>query len=188
MKLFGDKKMFAMGYDLDLSGEYGPGVAELRVFIEDKSVCTFMNKGRIYEFKWDIRDIVEWLEEDMSRILKEEEGFPLPVIGNNAIELQKNSHLETDDQEELDDWYDKRNDWFFDHSWLSSRAGGPLPSLIFRRVGSMIEISWDNENLYKEEEVEFLNPVGVFYVEVGYIEKVVTDFVNAFNEDLKNNS
>ena len=52
----------------------------------------------------------------------------------------------------------------------------------------MIEVSWDNRELYKKHNVKFVNPVGVFYFDVDYMEKVVTDFVNAFNEDLKNNS
>ena len=188
MKLFGNKKMFAIGYELDLDSEYGPGEAELRVFIDDKSVSTYMFRGILTEFKWDIRDIVEWLEKDMSRILNEEEGFPLPVQGSNALELYENSHFESDNEDEEDAWYDIRYEWFYDHSWLSSRAGGFLARLFFRRIGNMIEISWDNRKLFTEENVEFINPVGVFYVEVDYMEKVVTDFVDAFNVDLGNNS
>ena len=187
MKTFGDKKIFAIGYELDHTGEYDPGVAELRVFIDDKSVSTFTNNGIEYEFKWDMKDVVEWLDKDMRLILKEEEGFPLPVKGDNAIELYENSHFESDNEDEEDDWYDTRYEWFYNHSWLSSRAGGPLPELFFRRVGNMIEISWDNRELYKNHNVEFVNPVGVFYVEVDYMEKLVNDFVGAFNEDLRNN-
>ncbi|MCL2766367.1 MAG: hypothetical protein FWD21_01610 [Peptococcaceae bacterium] len=188
MKLFGNKKMFAIEYEMEQTREFGCGVAELRVFINNKSVCTFMNGDNLYEYQWDIRDTVEWLANDLAIIIKEEKGFPLPVVGSNANELYENSHLETEDDEELDNWYGKRNDWFYHHSWLSSRAGGPLADLVFRRVGNMIEISWDNRELYEEDNVEFVNPVGVFCVEIDYLEKLVTDFVNAFNEDLKNNS
>jgi hypothetical protein len=186
MKIFGDKMIFAIEYDLDCPDKYDIEEAELKVYINSKSVCTFKRTGTIYEFKWDIKDIAEWLEVNLGRILEEEEDFPLPVEGKTAVELYQNScDFESDDEAKFDDWYDKRHEWIYDHSWLSSRAGGYLANLNFRKVAGTIEISWNNLKLYSEEGIEFLNPVGVFYVEIDYLKRVIHSFVETFKNDIQ---
>jgi len=186
MKTFGDKSLFAIEYEMDRTGEYGPGVAVFMVYINSKSVCTFKRDDVVYEFYWDIKDIVEWFEINLGRIIEEEDGFPLPVKADTAVEFYHNScDYNSDDEDDLFEWNYTMHDWVFRHTWLSSRAGWYLANLFFRRVGDTIEISWDNTDLYRDVGIEFLNPTGVFYVGIDVLEHVVHDFVETFKRDLE---
>jgi len=178
MRIFGNKKEFAIEYELDNFSK-----AEFKLYLDSKSICAFKRNNIIYEFKWDIRELVDWLELNLNYVLSEE-GFPLPVEGNTAVELYQNSgEFDSEDDDTFDSWYEKRQDWSFRHSWYSSRAGGYLADVYFRKVGDKIEISWDNCNLY--DNIEFLNPVGLCYIELKQFKGIIENFIKAFRLDIE---
>jgi hypothetical protein len=175
MCLFGDKKEVAIYYNF--SGDYDR--IEFDLFIEDKSICTYSRNGQIHSLELDIRDIIEWFEKNLDNLLTDT-NFPLPVTGSNSIELvNKASDFDSDDDDEFFNWYEKRQDWMFAHSWFSSRAGGFLPDVYFRNKDNDVEICWDSTDLFTDEGVIFLNPKGTYYVDIDYFESVVMSFMKS---------
>lgn len=177
VKIFGEKEKFAIGYEIEDFKE-----AKMNVYVNNKPICTFIKNGVIHELKWSLDDIVEWLETNIEYILHEE-GFPLPVEGNSAIEIYNKSCGFESDDEAFDDWHEKRQEWSFRHSWYSSRAGSYLAEIYFRRIGESIEISWDNDCLY--DNIEFINPKGMSYVNSNLFEKVIKQFIKTYRMDMQ---
>lgn len=177
MKLFGDISNFAIEYEI-----YSIDEVYLEVYVEDKPICKFIRNNKVYDFIWDISEIIEWMDENLVNIL-EEERFPLPVTGETGVELYKNSgDFDSLDDEEFDSWYEIRYDWSNRHSWLSSRKGGYLADIYFRKVDGEIELSWDNRNLY--DNIEFLNPVGLKYIKKECFKKVLENLIVSFKSDI----
>lgn len=147
------------------------------MWVDNKQVCTFSREGTTREYEWNLTYIVEWFYKNKNSIFTETQ-FPLPVEGNNAIELYSNSgDFDSDIDDEFDSWFKKRQDWYFIHSWYSNNGGSYLADVIFRRIDNTIEIAWDNSNVYSE--IKFINPKGLYYVPF----EIFRDVVNSFIED-----
>ena len=183
MKYFGNKETFAILYELkespfNESGKNDSAWGELQMWVHNNSVCTFSMDNKIREYEWDLSFIVEWLCKNISYIL-EESSFPLPCEGDNAIALYNNSgDFDSDDDNEFDLWFEKRQDWYFKHSWYSNNGGAYLADVIFRRVNNTIEIAWDNTELYNN--IKYVYPKGVCYIPVELFKIVVEDFIKEF--------
>lgn len=191
MGLFGDKKDFALEYNfynkfasinssLDI-------IVEFDLYVQNKSVCEFIREGTgVYKFIWDIRDLVEWLEENLGCILTEE-GFPLETTAKTGIDFAniKCPFDPFDEEDEFNFWQDEKDRWLFSHGWFSTRGGGFLADVYFRKVNEKIEISWDSLKNFDEYEIEFSNPKGLYYVNAKVFENVVTEFINKFKIELK---
>ena len=95
-------------------------------------------------FVGDLFYIAEWFCEKIEYILGYD-IFPLPVNGETALELIENANkFDSDSELEFDLWYVVKSRWILNHCWLIARGGSVLPSIFFRRVEDLIEISWDN--------------------------------------------
>lgn len=178
MKLFGNVSNFAMAYKI-----YSINDIYLEVYVDNRPICKFIRNNKLYDFIWDIREIIGWIDENFYNILSEEE-FPLPVIGETGVCLYENSgEFDSLDDNEFDSWYEIRYDWVCRHSWFSSRKGGYLADIYFRKVGNKIELSWDNRNLF--DNVRFINPIGLKYVEKKYFENIIERLIISFKNDIR---
>lgn len=152
------------------------------MWVYNKSVCTFSVYNKICEYEWELSFIVAWFCQNKNNILNESQ-FPLPTEGNNAIELYNNSwDFDPDDDDEFDSWFEKRQDWYFKHSWYSNNGGSYLADVIFRRVDDTIEIAWDNTELYSK--VKFNNPKGVYYIPFELFQNTIDSFIETFMLDI----
>ena len=141
-------------------------------------ICCFIKNNTVEQYTWDLSYIAEWLNNNLSNLLKEDE-FPLPIKADSSIDFyQKSGDFDSDDIDEFDRWFEKRQEWYFCHSWYSNRAGSYLAEVFFRRVGNRIEIEWDNTNLY--EKVRFVNPKGLYYIDVNLFKQIICEFVSDF--------
>lgn len=187
MTYFGNKETFAIAYELkespfNESEKNKPTWGEFQMWVHNNSVCTFSMNDEIREYEWDLCFIFEWLFKNKNHIL-EESSFPLPSEGDSAIELYNNSgDFDSDDDIEFDSWFEKRQDWYFNHSWYSNNGGSYLADVIFRRVDNNIEIAWDNTELYNN--IKYVNPKGVYYIPVELFQIVVDGFIESFTIEI----
>lgn len=185
MEWFGDRETFAIAYELKDNpfSEFGrndPTWGVFQMWVDNKSVCTFSIDGKLREYEWDLNYIVEWLQQNKHNVFNETQ-FPLPVEGKTSIEFYKKSgEFDSDVDKEFDLWFEKRQDWYFRHSWYSNNGGSILADVFFRKVGDKIEISWDNSELY--DEIKFINPKGVYYVSFDFFQEVINNFVDDFRD------
>ena len=173
MKCFGNKQELAIEYEIiDEEGYF-------EIWVDNKPLCCFCKEGKKQQYKWQLSHIVDWLIKNEQYILDEIE-FPLNVDANSSIDFfNKSSEFDSDDVEEFHRWFEKRQDWYFRHSWYSNRAGSFLADIMFRRVGENIEIEWDNTCLYKG--IEFINPKGIYYVNNMVFQQVINDFIKDYH-------
>lgn len=188
MRTFGDIYIFSLKYDFrknpfnekGLIGETWGGV---EFWVKGKELCGFYKDNLERSYEWNLIYIVEWLAENLSVILVEEE-FPLPVQGGTTLELLNNSlNFDSEDDDEFDEWFSKKQDWEFKHSWFSSRGGAYLPDAFFRRIGDKMEISWNNDDLY--EDISFVHMRGVELIPICFFESVVKAFIHDFMKILR---
>lgn len=174
MKSFGKREIFAIEYEmLDMENGY------FEMWVHNTPICCYFKNSIMYQYKWNLSYIVEWLNKNILNILKENE-FPLPVKADTSIDFyNKSGDFDSDDIDEFDKWFEKRQEWYFSHSWYANRAGSYLAEVLFRRVNNTIEIEWDNTDLY--DGVYFVNPKGLYYVDVEFFQQTVSDFIMDFN-------
>ena len=174
MKNFGKREIFAIEYEmLDMENGY------FEMWVNNIPICCFFKNNIMQQYRWNLSYIVEWLNKNISKLLKENE-FPLPIKANTSIDFyNKSGDYDSDDIDEFDKWFEKRQEWYFCHSWYSNRAGSYLAEVLFRKVDNTIEIEWDNTSLY--DGVYFVNPKGLHYVDIDLFQQIIGDFISDFN-------
>jgi len=140
----------------------------------------------LLNYEWNLNHLVEWIVENFKYITNDH-TFPLPVDGNNSLELlQQARQFDSEDEQKIEEWYSQLQDWEFKHSWFSSIDGSYLREVFFRRVENFIEISWDNILTYHKDGVLFSNSRGVEYIEVDIFTKVIKSFLEDYFKNLLN--
>ncbi|QED46425.1 hypothetical protein FSZ17_03600 [Cytobacillus dafuensis] len=189
LKTFGNKDIFGIEYELLTNPFYensliGETWGTLKLSVKGKDVCQYERENIVKTYQWNLIYIVEWFSENLKYILSDE-PFPLPVAGDNSLELLDNCLLfETDDDDEFDTWFDTKQEWEFKHSWFSNRAGSFLPDIFFRRVDGEIEIAWNNELMYSSDGINFIYPTGVDYISIDIFNSTVRHFIDDFLDNL----
>ena len=170
MRLFGFKTQFALEYE-----KYDDEESYFEMWVKGVPVCCFILRGERWTYRWDLSFVVAWLNENLEYIIQED-SFPFDIPGDTSIELLKESgKFESDDEDEFFEWFSQWQDWYFRHSWYSNRGGSFLAEVLFRRVGDQIEIEWDNTSTY--EDVTFVNPKGLYYIDLDVFKQVVEQFL-----------
>ncbi len=139
MKYFGKKEAFALSYEfkkspLESSKEEDFDWGVFQMWLENESICSFKRHNKTRDYEWNLNFIFEWLYKNRENIFNELQ-FPLPVEGITGLELYNNSgNFYSDNDDEFYIWYEKRQEWFFRHSWFSNNGGSFLANVLFRRV------------------------------------------------------
>lgn len=176
MKIIGDKNSFGFAIGKDKLAY------QLSMYVQGNDILQFEKGGVIYPYRWnDCQDIVEWIHENMIYIMHEDK-FPLSISANSAAEK---CELSYEADWENTEQYEILQEWMFKHSWFSARSGSYLADVYFARKGSMIEISWDNTNTFKEDGIKFVFPKGRYEVNKNIFEKVMDEVCSRYM-DLQN--
>ncbi|WP_152425935.1 hypothetical protein [Paenibacillus shenyangensis] len=187
--MFGDCNIFSVKYEFTMNRFNEKGLLAdtwgmFELWVNGKELCRFSKNDQEQTYEWNLIHVVEWMCENLPSILHEEE-FPLPVKGNTTLELLTSSlDFDSENDDEFDEWFGTKQGWEFKHSWFSSRGGSYLPEIYFRRDGSQIEISWNNEGLYNNG-ISFLFMTGVEYVPIQVFESVLKNFIQDFRQMLR---
>ena len=156
---------------------------EFRIYVSDRNLCEFNVNSIIYNYQNHLFWITEWLCKNLTYIVGYD-PFPVPVSGNSAIELLKNTdilkiNLEIKDECEMLLVDQARFEWSSRHSWFTSRGGSILPWLFFRRIDESIEISWDN-TFWMDDGINYINLIGCHLIRIGTFKNVMLDFLKDY--------
>ena len=108
--------------------------------------------------------------------------FPLPVEGENSLELTEKSNIDIEDETELDLWYTAKDRWVSNHSCFSVISDCVIPNMYFRRVNDNVEISWNND-FWKNREIEFSEEKGIFVLSLDEFKNVIFSFLQEITND-----
>lgn len=104
--------------------------------------------------RWDLLEIFLWLRQSAARLVNEE---PFPALApsdayddakvRNACDWYDLTDEPPTSLSELeeDEWFLARSEWRRHHALRRAVEGVALPNVYFRRLGDMVEVSWDNE-------------------------------------------
>lgn len=180
MKIFGEKQHFAIEYGFESDefekGEPDSTYGSIRLWINGKDICSYRADGEDYQQEGNLYHLIEWFCEKMEYILGYD-PFPLPVEGENTLELLENADKRYDTIDTLEEelWFEAKSRWIFNHCWFPVRDG-ILPCVHFRRLENAVEISWDNL-FWEEYDIAFHSGKG------GYL-AALQDFTEIYRKFL----
>ena len=172
-KLIGNKDYFGISYAF-LDDEKD---TEIEMYVNGSNILEFKNLGTIRTTRWNLEELAMWLRNFIDNL--REDSYPVEVEGRYAAEKDDNARdFETEDEDEMDKYYDNLQEWYFRHNWHPSSSGAILADVYFQLVGDKVEISWDNRNA--DEGVEFSYIQGGADIDKEVFVKVVNQFLNDY--------
>lgn len=152
---FGDQDTFAvsisLGRDPHPCGdpEVDGGWGSIALWVKGRCLTRNVSReaGTNDEVRWNLGSILEWLVRVGPR-LANEEPFPLRAIrcrdGCDWVDETEDAPQVLDGPGESE-WFVTRSEWRSHHSLRFAAQDVAFPNVVLRRLGSSLEVSWDNE-------------------------------------------
>ena len=173
MNTIGKKSSFAMEYCINNDS----GDTELAMYVKGSNILAFICDGKEATTCWNIDEIALWLRKFIDDM--EDDPYPVNINGEYAADKDKNAReFDSEDIEEFDAYYDKLDEWYLRHRWHTASEGGVLADVYFQKIGNLVEISWNNEDL--DEDVHFVNTIGGDKVDKDEFVTVVDAFLKEY--------
>ncbi len=139
---------------------------------------------------WYLLPLLRWFV-SVGRGMINEEPFPLRLC-RDEIATAQDWYRESEQSEltllenEEDDWFESRSDWWQRHSLRAAFEGAATPNVMFHRLGEHIEIAWDNETWpASRPDLSFMHPRGELLVEASTFTSTMTELVRDFDRVLR---
>ena len=141
--------MFDIKY-IPLDDEYG----NLHIIVDKKDLTEYEYNSNIFYGICRGKTLCEWFKNNIKHILVDE-PFPVKTCGITGASMWLNSNKYVKNNiKELHVFHELRQDWLWRHSLETCKEEFCLPFIVFRKVESGIEISWNNKS-HHYEGVEF---------------------------------
>lgn len=122
------------------------------VFINNKNILAYNKNGEIFTTRWNLDELMIWLREFVDNM--QEDPYPIECDGEYAALKDINAReFDSDDDDVLDEYFEKIYGWNLRHRWHYVSNGAILADVYFQLIGDKVEISWNNQET--DEEVEF---------------------------------
>lgn len=150
---------------------------EISMLINGKNVLSFERDGKALTTRWDIDELVLWLRNFIDNM--KEDPFPVEIKGEYAaIKDIYAREFDTNDEDELDAYFDRLDEWNCQHRWHFASSGAILSDLYFELKKDNVEISWNN--LDAEEGVTFEFKIGGEQIPKDQFVNEVNSFINEY--------
>lgn len=179
VQLLGEKKTFAIEFR-DLPTETGEErLSELSMFVNGRNILGFTRKGVHSTTCWNLDDLVAWLR--VYALQMPVDPYPVEADGCCAALKDINSrNFYSEDDTVFDAYYDKLYEWVHRHNWHASSAGAILANVYFEHKESVMEISWNNQDV--EEDADFDYLIGWEQVPFDTFNEVLSAFLRRYDE------
>ncbi len=155
---FGDSGRFAIAIAFGAPG-HGKGHfawGGLALWVKDRCLTRAVDAEGVVtdSIRWELLEFLLWLQQSATRLVNEE---PLPALATadaqddikprdacDWFDLTEDPPTTLSESEE-DEWFLARSEWREHHALRRAIEGVALPNVYFRRLGDMVEVSWDNE-------------------------------------------
>lgn len=172
--IVGDPAVFAIGYAFLGTRR----TTEVSMFAGGANLLGFTQDGERRTTRWPhLEGLVAWLR-DFALTMRED---PYPVEAEGEYAAQRDAAartFESDDEGEMDAYYDTICDWAYAHSWHSESGGAILSDMLFEYRDGMVELSWDNRDA--GDGVKFDFELGGVRVDAASFRDVVLKFSEAY--------
>ena len=172
-KIIGNKDYFGISFAF-LDDEKD---TEIEMYVNGSNILEFKKQGAIRTTRWNLDELTMWLRDFIDNL--KEDPYPVEVKGRYAAEKDDNARdFESDDEDEMDKYYNNLQEWYFRHNWHHASSGAILASVYFQLVGNNIEISWDNRGL--DDGFDFTYLRGGDVIKKDLFIKIVNQFLNDY--------
>ena len=154
-------------------------LCQLKLYINGKNICEWKDRqtGEKRTIWWNLDELISYLYETTT-FLYHDEPFPYRAKGESASEMENNARdFDSEDESAMDEYYDRLNDWVYNHSWNHARSGAIVPDIIFRNVDGNMEISWWND----DEDIDFTNRYGFITVPAETYKNLIDQLFTSYN-------
>ena len=174
-KLIGNKDYFGIAFAF-LDDEKD---TEIEMYVNGSNILEFKKQGVIRTTRWNLDELTMWLRDFIDNL--KEDPYPVEVKGRYAAEKDDNARdFESEDEDEMDKYYNNLQEWYFRHNWHHASSGAILASVYFQLIGDNIEISWDNRGL--DDGFDFTYLRGGDVIEKDLFVKIVNQFLNDYTD------
>ncbi len=175
--IIGNKKTFAFELKLKSIKEHK---CEISLFIDGKNICAFKheNDANCKTTRWNLDELINYLDSTLA-FINNDKKFPFDINGECAAELDNNARdFDSENEFEMEKYYDSLNDWSYVHSWHHASSGAILADVFFRKVNNGIEISWWSD---QEKDINFKYPYGYSVINFDTYEETVKNVIKTYN-------
>jgi len=183
---FGSKGEFALlvslGTDPHPSGSPDRDLCwgSLEIWSSGRCLTRSVYEGAVHHgVRWSLLPVLEWLAAVGLRLVNEDpyprfsKGIDVPD-GVAWFDGTLSPPMLTDDAERR--WFLRRSEWRYHHALRSAAVDVALPNVVFRRIASRVEVSWDNETWSTSRRgLEFVERRGRALVSARSFAQVITD-------------
>ena len=161
-------------------------VSEIYLYIHGNNICewNYVDSKNRRTTRWNLDDLVEYLYSTLDFTFHDE-PFPIDgILGECAIQLDNKARdFDSDNEEEMDEYYSKLNDWTYAHSWHHESAGAVLADVMFRKVDNAIEVSYWNDSMPEgvEENIHYTYTYGFITIPIEEYRQIITEALNEYN-------
>jgi hypothetical protein len=147
LEVFGDRKRFAIGVELDPTPSFGePSWGYLQIWVGGQNLTSGLTSEgeELSVAEVPLLPVVRWLIEHWDGLLHEER-LPVETDASNAAAWRVDSMLELPPgDKQLEELLECRERYWAEHGMGSSLPGFRIPDLHIRRIGNELELSWDD--------------------------------------------
>jgi hypothetical protein len=177
--IIGNKDKF--GFELSKVSD-SDHTCKLKLFVDSKNICEWKDSnGKVHkEIWWNLDELINYLHDTVDFIY-DDDPFPVDdIAGECASELDNNARdFESENDEEMEDYYDSLDDWTYNHSWYHARSGAVVPDVMFRKINNRIEVSWWNDQ--EDEGRFFTNKYGYALIDCDYYRETIEALFDSYN-------
>ena len=159
---------------------------EIKMIIDGINIMEYNYNGEIRTTTWESFGFIDYFIDNLHYIMVDD-PYPFDSNQRNGIQMTRNSgvsfdweKIENGDKEEmakLEESSELLDSWVQKHNWFYYRDAVFIPDVTFRRVNDKIEISWDNNELFDDEEVYYVNKAGCVFVDMDLFESVIKELI-----------
>lgn len=154
----------------------------LYLYIAGNNILEYMFQGEARTFTWHtLSYVVEWIRENWRYIMDETDKIPYLASNESALQTIK-SFLQSATDMQLKTMLEQIQLWYSRHGWFVNRDGAYLANVCFQKIGTYIEVSWDNRSLFAMENIQFTSQTGSALIECDVFSSVICDFVSKWSE------
>lgn len=190
-RLFGDTSRFGIEISLHADEHPQPGTdptlgaswGSFGLWVDGRCLTQSSQQGTVRDsIEWYLLPLLRWAAHEAVALFNEE-PFPLPTRRTrlkNGFDwlLASEDPPWSQTESEESDWHITRFDWQHRHALWHAFEGAVVPSVMFRRFGDRIEVSWDNETWPpSRRDLRFTELSGSSLLAVEDVESVWLEFV-----------
>lgn len=179
---------YEFGFELEKTED---DLLSISMYIDNKNIMEYTYQNSKRTTTWEKIGIIDFFIKNLHNIMKEDK-YPYGDDEIIGIEFTRNSNppinwdkFEADDQDEMqkaEEYASKLDSWVQKHNWMYYNEGAYIPDVTFRNKNNKIEISWNNNDLFEDNDISYTSKEGCIYIDPNTFETIIKDLIMTYKK------